>query len=126
MIGKNFSNGWKKRPGFSNDWKHFFQWLENFGRFFQRLEEFFGGFPMIGKNFRAFSSELETVGEAKKGSYGVCFEAGPLFPLNFPGHNVVRPSEVSTRLGSSSWGSSSGHNSTVDGVRARVRGGAHL
>ena len=30
MIGKNFSNGWKKRPGFSNDWKLFFQWLENF------------------------------------------------------------------------------------------------
>ena len=23
MIGKNFSNGWKKRPDFSNDWKKF-------------------------------------------------------------------------------------------------------
>jgi len=30
MIGKNFSNGLKKRPKFSNDWKRFFQWLENF------------------------------------------------------------------------------------------------
>jgi hypothetical protein len=23
MIGKNFSNGWKKWPDFSNDWKNF-------------------------------------------------------------------------------------------------------
>ena len=52
MIGKLFSNGWKTSPGFSNDWKKSFQWLENSGRFFQRLEKFFGGFPMIGKNFR--------------------------------------------------------------------------
>ncbi|MBR3581870.1 MAG: hypothetical protein IKO01_00325 [Kiritimatiellae bacterium] len=29
MIGKLFSNGWKKPPNFSNDWKTFFQWLEN-------------------------------------------------------------------------------------------------
>ena len=34
MIGKWFSNGWKKWNGFSNDWK-------NFSPVFQRLENFF-------------------------------------------------------------------------------------
>ncbi len=36
MIGKWFSNGWKKWNGFSNDWK-------NFPPVFQRLEKFFRG-----------------------------------------------------------------------------------
>ncbi len=34
MIGKYFSNGWKKWPDFSNDWK-------NFSPVFQRLEKNF-------------------------------------------------------------------------------------
>ena len=37
MIGKYFSNGWKKWADFSNDWK-------NFSRVFQRLEKIFGTF----------------------------------------------------------------------------------
>ena len=56
MIGKKVSNGWKICVIFSNGWKIFFQWLDNFGLFFQRLEKFFGGFPMIGKNFRGRKS----------------------------------------------------------------------
>ena len=65
MIGKKVSNGWKTCAVFSNGWKTFFQWLENLGRFFQRLEKFFGGFPMIGKNFR--EATKETMGTRSAG-----------------------------------------------------------